>query len=109
MVQKLETMVKTINRKVKTMTNYKPEMLIHIYDDEDIDMYETFEGAYDWICEGAECGSSIDEEDMTEIEKLYNKKDKTHENMIKILSISGLRGCNFDILNKHYVKEEVAA
>jgi hypothetical protein len=44
---------------------------------------------YNWICEGAECGSSIDEEDMTEIEKLYKlMKRKTHEDMDKILSIS---------------------
>ena len=91
------------------MTKYKTEMLIHIYDDEDIDKYETFEGAYDWICEGAECGSSIDEEDMEEIKKLYNKKEKTHEDMITILNISGLRGCNFDVLNKHYIKEDEAA
>ena len=88
------------------MTKYKPEMLVHIYD-EDIDKYETFEGAYDWICEGAECGSSIDEEDTEEIKKLYNKKEKTHEDMIKILNISGLRGCNFNVLSKHYIKEEV--
>jgi hypothetical protein len=32
--------------------------------------------------------------DTEEIEKLYNKKEKTHEDMIKILNISGLRGCN---------------
>ena len=89
------------------MIKYKPEMLVHIYD-EDIDKYETFKGAYDWICEGDECGSSIDEEDMEELEKLYNKKEKTHEDMIKILNISGLRGCNFNVLSKHYIKEEVA-
>jgi hypothetical protein len=45
------------------------------------------------------------EEDMEEIKKLYNKKEKTHEDMITILNISDLRGCNFDVLNKHYIKE----
>jgi hypothetical protein len=134
------------------MNKYKPEMLIHIYDDEDIDMYETFESAYDmpkivlrdeaflifyillqsnenlkdlvkvslcfyiddklakkkaisscWICEGAKCGSSIDEEDMEEIEKLYKNKNKTHNDMIKILNISGLRGCGFNVLSEHYI------
>ena len=87
------------------MDKYKPEILVHIYDDEDIDMYETFEGAYSWVCEGVECGSSIDEEDMAEIEKLYNNKNKTHNDMIKILNISGLRGCEFNVLSEHYVKE----
>jgi hypothetical protein len=85
------------------MNKYKPEMLIHIYDDEDIDMYETFESAYGWICEGAKCGSSIDEEDMEEIEKLYKNKNKTHNDMIKILNISGLRGCEFNVLSEHYI------
>jgi hypothetical protein len=42
-----------------------------------------------------ECGSSIDEEDTEEIEKLYNKKEKTHEDMIKILNISGLKKVGF--------------
>jgi hypothetical protein len=36
------------------------------------------------------------------------KPKKTHEDMIKILNISGLRGCNFNVLSKHYIKEEVA-
>jgi hypothetical protein len=87
---------------------YKPDILVK-FGDEDIDDIGDFTYCYCWAMEGLqESGDKDYEKKADEIDEHYEKvKDNlTHKTMIELLEMTNMRGCGWEVLSEHYVKEE---
>ena len=86
---------------------YKPDILVK-FGDEDIDDYGNFNYCFTWALEGLENVGKEEYQELEKIEKHYEKvkNNITHEDMIKLLEITEMRGCQWEVLSKHYIKEE---
>jgi hypothetical protein len=87
---------------------YKPDILVK-FGDEDIDDIGDFKYCFCWAMEGLqECG---DEDDIKKAEKIDEHYEKiahnlTHDTMRELLDMTNMRGCNWEVLSEHYIKDK---
>ena len=85
---------------------YKPDILVRFWCEE-FDDNGDFDYCYTWATE-ENGGGSLEDEEVEKIDKHYEKvkSNITHEDMIKLLEMTEMRGCQWEVLSKHYIKEK---
>ena len=87
---------------------YKPDILVK-FGDEDIDDIGDFDYCYCWAMEGLqESGDEDYEKKAEKIEEHYEKvkHNLTHDTLRELLDMTIMRGCNWEVLSEHYIKEK---
>jgi len=86
---------------------YKPDILVKFWD-EDINDYGNFDYCFTWAREGLENVGQEEYQELKKIEKHYKKvkHNLTHDTMRELLDMTSMRGCNWEVLSEHYIKDK---
>jgi hypothetical protein len=87
---------------------YTPDILVK-FGDEDIDDTGNFKYCFCWAMEGLEeCGNEDDIKKAEKIDEHYEKvkHNLNHDTMKELLDMTSMRGCNWEVLSEHYIKEK---